>query len=193
MLPILASAPQSSPRTAAKIAWNASNPDTLLKAASRERFSKKSGIKIRAFLADAKLFLTLCSHPYDRWEFFVLSWLESEKAEKIRRSHVAYTVASYEKFRKGLIALFGRFSFEGAYCATLRVLQQSESESGAAYAAQTTDLCSHAYAEFVSKVQLSVAVNHFIAGLADSSTHVEASVISVESVWRAVTGSPHSQ
>ena len=128
------------------------------------------GIEICAFLADAELFLTLCSHPRDRWGFFVLAWLGSEAAEKVRRSHVADTVASYEKFRDGLIALFNRFEFVGAYRATLRGLGQSGSESLAAYAAGTTDLCSHAYAEFSTEAQMSLAVDHFIAGLADSSS-----------------------
>ena len=91
----------------------------MLKAASRERFTQISGIKIRAFLADAELFLTLCSRPRDRWGLFVLAWLGSKETEKGRRSHVADIVASYEKFRHGLIALFGRFVFEGAYRATL--------------------------------------------------------------------------
>ena len=88
----------------------------------------------------------------------------------MRRSHVAYSVASYETFRDGLIALFGRFEFEGAYRATLRGLRQSGSESVAAYAALTIDLCSHAYAEFSTEAQLSLAVDHLIARLADSSS-----------------------
>ena len=133
-----------------------------------KRFTETSGIKIRAFLADAELFLTLCSRPRDCWGFFVIAWLGSEEAEKIRRLHVADTVASYEKFRDGLITLLGRFEFKGAYRSTLRYLRQSGSESVAAYAALTTDLCSHAYAEFSTKAQLSLAVDHVIAGLADS-------------------------
>ena len=112
----------------------------------------------------------MCSSPRDRWGYFVLAWLGSDEAEKVRRSHVADSVASYEKFREGLIALFGRFEFEGAYRATLRGLRQSGSESVAAYAARTTDLCSHAYAGFSTEAQLSLAVDHFIAGLADSSS-----------------------
>ena len=39
----------------------------------------------------------------------------------------------------------------------------------AAYATRTTDLFSHAYAEFSTEAQLLLAVDHFIAGLADSS------------------------
>ena len=37
----------------------------------------------------------------------------------------------------------------------------------AAYAARTTKLCSHAYAEISTKAKLSLAVEHFIAGLAN--------------------------
>ena len=141
-------APQSFPNAAAEIAWDAVDRDTLLKAASRQRFTKVFGSKIRAFLADAELFFTLCSCPRDRWGYFVLAWLGPDEAEKIRRSHVADSIASYEKFCEKLIALFERFEFDGAYRATLRGLRQSRSESVAAYAAQTTDLCSHALAEF---------------------------------------------
>ena len=169
---MLPSTSQSYPNAVAGISWDATDRETLLKAASRQRFTETEGIKIRAFLANAELFLTLCSRHRDRWGFFVLAWRGSEEAEKVRQSHVADTVASYKKFRDGLIALFGRFEFEGAYRATLRGLRQSGSESVAAYAARTTDLCSHAYAEFSTKAQLSLAVDHFIAGLADSSSRV---------------------
>ena len=99
---------QSYPNAVDGIAWDATDQETLLKAASRQRFTETSGIKIRAFLA-TPLFLTLYSRPRDRWGFVVLAWLGSEKAEKVRRSHVADTVASYKKFRDGLIALFGKF------------------------------------------------------------------------------------
>ena len=114
--------------------------ETLLKAASRQRFTEVSGSKMRGFLADSELFFTFCSRPRDRWGYFVLAWLGSDEAEKVRRSHVADSVASYEKFREELIALFNRFKFEGAYRATLRGLRQSKSESVAAFAARTTDL-----------------------------------------------------
>ena len=55
------STPQSSPSTAAEIVWDASNQNTLLKAASRQRFTEVSGTKIRAFFADAELFPPMCS------------------------------------------------------------------------------------------------------------------------------------
>ena len=161
---------QSYPNAVAGIAWDATDRETPLKAASRQRFTDTSAIKIRAILANAELFLTRCSRPRDLWVFFVFAWLGSEEAEKVRRLHVADTVASYKNFRDRLIALFGRFEFEGAYRATLRGLRQSGSESVAAYAARTTDLCSHAYAEFSPEAQLSLAVDHFIGLLADSSS-----------------------
>lgn len=47
---------QSSPSTASEIVWDAAVRDTLLKAASRERFPETSDIKIRAFFADAESF-----------------------------------------------------------------------------------------------------------------------------------------
>ena len=114
--------------------------------------------------------MTLCNRPRSRWAYFVLSWLGSEEAEKVRRSHVADSVADYEKFREGLNTIFGRFEFEGAFRAQLRSLKQSGAETVTAYAARTTDLCSRAYAEFATEAQLSLAVDHFIGGLADTST-----------------------
>ena len=156
--------------TAEQLDWDAADRETLLKAASRPRFIESSGVKIRSFLADAELFLTLCNRPRSRWAYFVLSWLGSEEAEKVRRSHVADSVADYEKFREGLTTIFGRFEFEGAFRAQLRSLRQSGAESVTAYAARTTDLCSRAYAEFATEAQLSLAVDHFIGGLADTST-----------------------
>ena len=103
-----------------------------------------------------------------RISFF--SWLGSEEAEKVRRSHVADSVSDYEKFREGLNTIFGRFEFEGAFRAQLRSLRQAGAESVTAYAARTTDLSSRAYAEFATEAQLSLAVDHFIGGLADTST-----------------------
>ena len=65
MLSMLPSTSKSYPNAVARIAWHATDRETLLKAASRQRFTETSGIKIRAFLADAELFLTLCSRPRD--------------------------------------------------------------------------------------------------------------------------------
>ena len=89
---------QSSPNAVAGIAWDATERETLLKAGLSQRFTETSGIKIRTFLADAELFLTLCSRLRDRWGFFALAWLGSEEAEKVRRSHIADSVASYKEF-----------------------------------------------------------------------------------------------
>jgi hypothetical protein len=150
--------------------WDAADRETLLKAASRPRFIESSGVKIRSFLADAELFLTLCNRPRSRWAYFVLSWLGSEEAEKVRRSHVVDSVADYSKFRDGLTTIFGRFEFEGAFRAQLRSLRQPGAETVTAFAARTTDLCSRAYVEFATETQLSLAVDHFIGGLADTST-----------------------
>ena len=115
MLSVSVFAFQSSPNAAGGIAWDAADRDTLLKAASRQRFTEVSATKTRAFLADSEIFLTLFSRPRDRWGYFVLAWLGSDEAEKVRRSHVADSIASFEKFREGLIALFGRFEFDSAY------------------------------------------------------------------------------
>jgi hypothetical protein len=52
-----------------------------------------------------------------------LSWLGSEKAEKVRRSHVADLVADYSKFRDGLTTILGRFEVKGAIRAQLRSLR----------------------------------------------------------------------
>ena len=95
--------------------WNETDRETLLKTASRQRFTESTGMKIRACLADAKLFLKLCGRPRNRWAQFVLSWLGSDESEKVRRSHIADDVGDYDKFRDGLITLFGRFEFEGAF------------------------------------------------------------------------------
>ena len=84
MPPMLPSTSQSSPNDVAEIAWDATDRETLLKAGSIQRFIE-TGIKMRGFLADAELFLTLCSRPRDSWGYFVLAWLGSDKAEKVRR------------------------------------------------------------------------------------------------------------
>ena len=73
---------QSYSNAVAGIAWVATDRETLLKAASRQRFTETSGIKIRAFLADAELFLTLCSRPRDRWGFFVPSGSDPKKPKR---------------------------------------------------------------------------------------------------------------
>ena len=52
----------------------------------------------------------------------------------------------------------------------LRSHFQAGAESIAAYAARTTDVCSKAYAGFSTDSQLSLAVDHFIAGLVDATS-----------------------
>ena len=160
----------SSIGAAANGKWDAAGREMLLKASSRQRFTETSGLKICSFLADAELFVTLCDRPCDRWGFFVLSWLGSEEAKKVRRSHVVDSFAKYDTFRDGLIALFGRFEFEASYRASRRNLRQAGAESIAAYAARTTDMCSRAFTNFSTEDQLSLVVDHFIAGLADQSS-----------------------
>ena len=142
----------------------------LLKSSSRTRFTEASGLKIRSFLADADLYLSLCRRPRDRWAYFVLSWLGTEEAEKVRGAHIDAALNDCTSFREGLITLFGKFEFQGAFRAQLRVLKQSGAESVSAYAARTTDLCAKAYAEFSTEHQLNLAIDHFIGGLADVAT-----------------------
>ena len=154
----------------ADLVWEPADRDTLLTASSRQRFTEASGLKIRSFLADLELFLTICNRPRDCWGFFILDWLGSEEAEKVRNSHIVDAVADYCTFRKGLVSLFGRFEFEGAYRARLRNLRQSGAESIAAYASHTTDLCSRADPNFSTEDQQSLAVDHFIAVITDVSS-----------------------
>ena len=73
MPPMQPSTSQSSPNAFAGIALDATDRETLLKAKSKQRFTVTSNLKIRSFLADAELFLTLCSRPRDRWGYFVLA------------------------------------------------------------------------------------------------------------------------
>ena len=106
------------------IIWESADRETLPKASSRQRYTEASGLKIRSFLSDSEIVLTLCNRPRDRWGFCILAWLGSEEAEKARRSHNADNVANYPVYCEGLISLFGRFELEGAYRATLRSLRQ---------------------------------------------------------------------
>ena len=73
-------------------------------------------------------------------------------------------------FRENVIWLLGRFKFESVYRATLQSLKQSGSESVAANAARVTDLCSCAYPNFSKDDQLSLAVDLFTTGIADTSS-----------------------
>ena len=77
--------------------------------------------------------------------------LGAEEAEKVRRSHLADTIADYAKFKSSVEALFGKFEFEGSFRAQLRTHAQAGAETIAAYAARTTDVCSKAYPAFATK------------------------------------------
>ena len=108
--------------------------------------------------------------PVHHWGFFLLASLGTEEAEKVLRSHVAESVADYPTFKRGVETLFAKFEFEGSFREMLRTHAQAGAESVAAYAARTTDVCSKAYPNFSTDTQLSLAVDHFISGLADSTT-----------------------
>ena len=131
---------QSYPNAVAGIAWHATDRDTLLKphrdsASQRHRVSKSAHFsQIPSYFSRSVAVLEISG---------VSSSSHGSDPRKPRRfaDRVADIVASFAKFRDGLIAFFGRFEFEGAYRATLRGLRQSGSESVDAYAARTTDLC----------------------------------------------------
>ena len=57
----------------------------------------------------------------------------------------------------------------GSFSTTLQTHAQFGAESISAYAAHTTDLFSKIYPNFSKNTQLSLSVNHFISGLADST------------------------
>ena len=97
-------------------------------------------------------------------------FLGAKEAEKVRLSHLADTIADYQKFMSAVEALFGKLEFEGSFRAQLRTHSQSGAESIVAYAARTTDIWSKAYPAFGTETQLLLAVDHFITGLADITT-----------------------
>ena len=152
---------------AASTDWDAADRDTVLRASSRPRFTEASGMKTRAFLDDSELFLQLYGRPRARWGLFVMSWLGFAESNKVRRSHIADDVAEYDKFREGLLTLFGRHEFQDSFRGQLRSLRQSGSEAVADFPVRVTDLCSRAYSKFFTEDQLDLAVSHFISGLAD--------------------------
>ena len=47
--------------------WGDKETNTLLKLASRARFSELAGIKIRGFVADLELYLRMCARPVHLW------------------------------------------------------------------------------------------------------------------------------
>ena len=104
------------------------------------------------------------------WRYFLLASLGTDKAEKAWRSHLAEAVADYSAFKKGVETLFDKYEFEGSCPAMLRTHLQAGFKSVTAYAARTTNVCSKAYTGFSTETQLSLAVDHFIASLADSTS-----------------------
>ena len=129
-----------------------------------------SGIRIRACVEEAENFLEVCGRPRDRWSRFILSWLGTNEAQKVRRFHFLGDAVFYEKFLDGLYTLFKRLDFENAYRQQLRVLAQSGSESVAAFASRTSDFTTRAYFDFPTELQLDLTVDHFISGFRDLST-----------------------
>ena len=121
--------------------WDKDDANALVKLASRARFSELAGNKIKGFVPDLELYL----RPVHHWGYFLLASLGAEKAAKVRRSHLADSIADFQKFKSGVEAMLGKFEFEGSYRAQLRTHAQSGAESIAAYAARTTDVCSRAY------------------------------------------------
>ena len=146
------------------------NANALLKLSSRARFSELAGKKIRGFVADLELYLHMCARPVHNWGYFLMVSLGEEEAEKVRRSHLADTIADYQKFKSGVKAMFSMFEFEGSFSAQLLTHAQYGAESIAAYPARTTDVCSRNYPAFATETQLSLAVDHFITGLANTTT-----------------------
>ena len=69
--------------------------NALLKLASRELFSERTGNKIRGFVADLELYLRMCARPVHHWGYFFMASLGAEEAEKVRRSHLAQFIADY--------------------------------------------------------------------------------------------------
>ena len=155
---------------APSVAWEEADLDNMLKAGDQTQFTEDFGLNIRAFLANAELFLTLCCRPRDRWGYFVLTWLCPEEAEKVRCSQIANKVANDAAFCEGLVTLFGRSKFKDQFREKLRMLHQAGAESVSAYAARKSKLCSHGYFTFSTEAQTSHAVAHFFSGLADTAS-----------------------
>ena len=158
-----ASSPPSKPE------WDHDDRDLLLKSANRPRYIE-TGVSIRAFVEDAKNILEMSGRSSDRWTRFIVSWLGSNEAEKVRRSQFVADNVDYNTFREGLYTLFGCFDFEDSYSQQLRVFGQSGAEPLAAFASRTTDLSTRAYPSFPTDLQLDLAVDRFISGLRDVSS-----------------------
>ena len=102
----------------------------------------------------------------------ILVWLGSKEAEKVRRFNFVWDGVDYETFRKCLFALFDRLDFENSYRQQLCLLVRLGAESVPAVASLTTDFSMRAYPEFLTDLQLDLAVDHFISGRRDASSLV---------------------
>ena len=85
--------------------WDNKDTNTLLKLSSRARFSEASCNKIKGFVADLELYLRMCARPVHHWGYFLMASLGAEKAQKVRRSHLANAIADYVKFKSGVETL----------------------------------------------------------------------------------------
>ena len=65
--------------------------------------------------------------------------------------------------------LFGRHEFDNSYRLQLRSLYQYGSKTISDYASRETYLCSRAYPDFTTVVQLNLATDHFVASRSDCS------------------------
>ena len=95
--------------------WDKDDANALLKLASRARFSELAGNKIRKFVADLELYLRMYTRPVHHWGYFLMASLGAEEAEKVRRSHLADTIADYQNIKSGVDVLFGKFEIEGSF------------------------------------------------------------------------------
>ena len=81
-----------------------------------------------------------------------------------------FNEVDYNSFINGLITLFNNFKFEDSYCLQLREIAQAGSESVGLYAARTTNITSYAFPNFITEVQLDLAVELFVSGMRDTLT-----------------------
>ena len=140
----LATTTSTPPLPPRKPEWDHENRDLQLKSANRPHYSESSGIRIRAFVEDAKNFLEMCGRSRARWARFIISWVGPNVAEKMRRSYFVADGVDYNAFREGLFIFFGRLDVQVSYRQQLRELVQSDPESVAEFASRTTDLSTRA-------------------------------------------------
>ena len=109
----------------------------------------------------------MCGRFRDRWARFVVSWLGSNKAEKVCRYHFVDDNVDYNTFRECFVTLFGCLDCKDVNRQQLCVLAQSGAEPVAAFTSRTIDLSRRANPNFPTDLQLDFAVDHFISGLRD--------------------------